>query len=50
MKAVRFYFKNIEPNLCLYRLIIAFLPFIVDLTFGKILNIYEKSHSRYLNS
>ena len=29
---------------------ISFLPFIVDLTFGKILNIYEKSHSRYLNS
>ena len=25
---------------------ISFLPFIVDLTIGKILNIYEKSHSR----
>ena len=36
----------LEPNLCLYRFVLAFLPFIVDLTFGKILNIYEKSHSR----
>ena len=50
MKAVTFYFQNLEPNLCLYRFVLAFLPFIVDLTFGKILNIYEKSHSRYLNS
>ena len=29
----------LEPNLCLYRFVLAFLPFIVDLTFGKILNI-----------
>ena len=43
-------FQNLEPNLCLYRFVLAFLPFIVDLTFGKILNIYEKSHSRYPNS
>ena len=50
MKAVTLYFQNLEPNLCLSRFVLAFLPFIVDLTFGKILNIYEKSHSRYLNS
>ena len=50
MKAVTFYFYNLEPTPCLYRFVLAFLPFIVDLTFGKILNIYEKSHSRYLNS
>ena len=36
----------LEPNLCLYRFVLAFLPFIVDLTFRKILNLYEKSHSR----
>ena len=49
MKAVTFYFKNLEPNLRIYRFVLAFLPFKVDLTFGKILNIYEKSHNRYLN-
>ena len=43
MKAVTFYFSNLEPNLCLYRSVLAFLPFIEDLTFGEILNIYEKS-------
>ena len=43
-------FQNLEPNLCLYRFVLAFLLFIVDLTFSKILNIYEKSHSRYTNS
>ena len=46
MKAVTFYFKNLELNLRIYRFVLAFLPFIVDLKFGKILNIYEKSHSR----
>ena len=50
MKAVTFYFKNLELNLRIYRFVLAFLPFIVDLKFGKILNIYEKSHNRYLNS
>ena len=44
MKAVAFYFQNLELNLCLYIFVLAFLPFIVDLTFGKILNMYEKSH------
>ena len=39
MKAVTFYFENLEPTACLYRSGLAFLPFIVDLTFGKILNI-----------
>ena len=50
MKAVTFYFENLEPTACLYRFGLAFLPFTVDLTFGKILNIYEKSQSMYLNS
>ena len=39
MKAVTFYFQNLQPNLCLYRFVLAFLPFIMDLTFGKILTI-----------
>ena len=39
MKAVTFYFENLEPTACLYRFGLAFLPFTVDLTFGKILNI-----------
>ena len=42
MKAITFYFQNLEPDLCLYRFVLAFLPFIVDLIFGKILNVYEK--------
>ena len=51
MKALTFYFYILQPNLCLYRFALAFLLFIVvDLTFDKMLNIYEKSHSRYLNS
>ena len=33
-------------SMSLHRLVLAFLPFIVDLTFDKILHIYEKSHSR----
>ena len=48
MKAVIFYFKNLEPNLCLYRFVLDFLPFMVDLAFDKILNIYEKSHIQYV--
>ena len=39
MKVVTFYFWNLEPTPYLYRSELAFLPFIVDLTFGKILNI-----------
>ena len=39
MKAVTFYFYNLEPTPCLYRFVLAFLPFIVVLTFGRILNI-----------
>ena len=45
MKAVTFYFKNLEPTPCLYRFVSAFLLFIVDLTFVKILGRYhEKGH------
>ena len=39
MKTATCYFYNLEPNLCLYRFVLAFLPYIVDLTFVKILNI-----------
>ena len=42
MKAVTFYFKNLEPNLCVYRFVLDFLLFIMDLTFGKILSIYDE--------
>ena len=48
MKAVTFYFKNLEPTPCLYRFVSAFLLFVVDLTFVKILRrYYEKGHSEY---
>ena len=45
MKAVTFYFENLEPAQNLYRFVLPFFPFVVDLTFGKILNIMRKSHS-----
>ena len=38
MKAVTFCFWNLEPTPCVYRFGLAFLSFIVDPTFGKILN------------
>ena len=56
MKEVTFYFQNLEPTLCLNRFALAFLPFIVDLTFDKILNTYMrrvtvgKQLSRNVNS
>ena len=37
-------------SISLQILALAFLPFIVDLTFGKILNICENSHSRQIAS
>ena len=43
MKAVTFYFRNLEPTQSLRRFVLPFLTFMVDLTFGKILNISEKS-------
>ena len=42
MKAVTFYFWNLEPIPNLYRFVQPFLPFMVDLMFGKILNIWEE--------
>ena len=39
MKAVIFYFRNLESTQILHRFILPFLTFMVDLTFGKILNI-----------
>ena len=56
MKAVTFYFQNLEPTPCLYRFVLAFLPFIVKLTFGKILNTcmtrvtVDKQLARHINS
>ena len=45
MKAVTFWFQNLDPTLCLYRSGLAFVPFAVDVTLGKILNVWEKRHS-----
>ena len=52
MKAEKFYFWNLEPTQSLQRFVLSslplFLPFMVDLTFGKILNIQKdrEIHSR----
>ena len=48
MKAVRFYFSNLEPTQNPSRFVLPFSPFtfMVDLTFCKICKIYGKSHSR----
>ena len=37
------YFWNLEPIPNLHRFVFPFLPFMVDLAFGKILNILEES-------
>ena len=42
MKAVTFYFRNLEPTESLQRFLLPFLAFMVDLTFAKILNIWEE--------
>ena len=42
MKAVTFYFENLEPTPYIYRFVLAFLLFIVDATYGKILNRYMR--------
>ena len=43
MKAVTFYFWNLESTPNLYRYVQPFLPVMVDLAFGKILNIWKES-------
>ena len=43
MKAVTFYFRNLEPTESSRRFALPFLTFIVNLTFGKILNKWEES-------
>ena len=43
MKALTFYFRNLEPTQSLERFVLPFLTFMVDLTFRKILNIWEES-------
>ena len=40
MKAVKFYFSNLEPTKSLSGFVFDFLPFMIDLTSGKILNIW----------
>ena len=50
MKAVIFYFRNLEPTQSLHRFVLPFLTFMVDLTFDKILNIREESQVNYLYS
>ena len=46
MKAVTFCFSNLEPTESLHRFLISFAIFMVDLTFGKILNIREVTLGR----
>ena len=43
MKAVTFYFRNLEPIQSLRRFVLPFLTFMADLTFGKILKWEEES-------
>ena len=40
MKAVSFYFRNLQPALCLYRFVLAFLSFVVGLAFGGVLGVW----------
>ena len=47
MKTVTFYFRNLEPTQSLQRFVLPFLTFMVDLTFGKILSIWEVSQVNY---
>ena len=45
MKAVTFYFWNLELTPSLHRLVLPFLPYMMDLIFSKTLNIGEDSKS-----
>ena len=38
-----FYFTNLEPTQSLHKSVLPFLTFMVDLTFGKILDVREES-------
>ena len=42
-KTVIFHFRNMEPTQSFHRFVLPFLTFMMDLTFGKILNIKEES-------
>ena len=42
MKAVTFYFRKLESSQSLHRFALSFSTFMVDLTFGKTLNIWEE--------
>ena len=43
MEAATFYFWNLEFIPILHKYVLPFLPFMVDLTLGKTLNIREES-------
>ena len=43
MKTGTFYFWNLELIPSLHKFLLAFLLFMIDLTFGKILNTWEES-------
>ena len=43
MKAITFYFRNLELTQSVHRFVLPFLTFMVDLTFGNILNVREES-------
>ena len=47
IKAITFYFRNLEPTQSLHSFILSFLTFTVDLAFGKILKLWDgKSHKK----
>ena len=47
MKAVTSYFLNLRPpDKSFHRFVLSFLIFMMDLTFGRILNALKESHSR----
>ena len=49
MKEVTFYFRNLEANQSLHSFVLPFLTFMVDLTIGEILNIWEESRICKIN-
>ena len=49
MQAVIFHFWSLELTPNLYRFVLTFLPFVVDLRFGKIVNALKESE-RIINT
>ena len=46
MKAVTFYFRNLEPTQSLQGFALPFLTFMVDLAFGNIYQLATSSHEQ----